>query len=44
MRLDLSSIEGSRFFLINHTRLDRYPFGKSGELRYSLSHTSRESL
>lgn len=44
MRLDLSSSEGSRVFLINHTKLDFCPFERGGEPRYSLARRNRERL
>ena len=44
MRLDLSSSEGSRVLLINHTKLDFCPFERGGEPRYSLAHRNRERL
>lgn len=42
MRLNLSSSEGSRVFLINHTKLDFCPFGRGGELRHGLAPRQRE--
>lgn len=45
MRLNLSSSEGSRVFLINHTKLDFCPFERSGEPKIQFgSSEQREAL